>query len=118
MSSHAARADAAGYWRQFPVTVHFQEPCTVSGTLIELGEIRSRDEFLPKLRLQASDGTVLVIVVGQVRLLAELRRHQPAVGDHLKIVYRGESKKAAPGMNPTKEFTVEVTRAGSGTKAT
>lgn len=112
MDPHAARADAAAYWRQFPVTVHFQEPCEVVGKLIELGEVKSREEWLPRLKLQAKDGTVSTILVGQTRLLAALAEQRPAVGDLLRITYHGEAKRAAPGMNPTKEFTVEVRRPG------
>lgn len=112
-SRHAAQMDAAAYWRQFPITVKFVEPYEYVGKLIELGEVRQRDEILPKLRLQQKDGTILVIIVGQVLLLAELARTQPAVGDMVKITYHGEAKRAAPGMNPTKEFTVDVRRAGT-----
>lgn len=110
--SHADLAHADGFWRQFPITVHFQEPCEIVGQLSSLDEVKSQEEYLPKLRLQQKDGTILIIIVGQTRLLAELARLKPAVGDYLKITYHGEAKRAAPGMNPTKEFTVEVKRAG------
>ena len=113
-SRHAAVMDAAGYWRQFPITVRFDKAETeVIGRILDLQEVRVREEYLPKLRLQQKDGTVLIVVVGQTRLLAELAEKQPARGDWIKIVYHGEAKRAAPGMNPTKEFTVEVKRPGT-----
>lgn len=113
MDRHAAASDAASYWRQFPITVHFQEPCEVVGKVIHLGEVKSREEWLPRLKLQAKDGTVHVVLAAQTRLLAALAEQKPAIGDLLKITYHGEAKRAAPGLNPTKEFTVEVRRAGS-----
>lgn len=112
MTARAAQ-DAAAYWRQFPVTAHFLEPTEIVGTLIELGEHRTRDEVIPKLRIQARDGTIIIVIAGQTRLQAELVKHAPAIGDRIKITYTGEATRAAPGMNPTKEFTVEVRRAGS-----
>ena len=113
-SRHATLMDADGFWRQFPVTVRFDEPGkTVVGRIIDLTEIRVREEYLPKIRLSQEDGTVLIIVVGQTRLLAELARLKPAKGDLLKITYHGEAKTAPPGMNATKEFTVAVKRPGT-----
>ena len=106
--------DAFHYWRQFPITVRFdKEEQTVVGRLTDLQEVRVREEYLPKLKLVQKDGTVLIIVVGQTRLLAELAEKRPAKGDWIKITYHGEAKRAAPGMNPTKEFTVEVKRPGT-----
>lgn len=106
--------DAAHYWRQFPITVRFEKPDQeVVGRIVELTEIKVRDEYLPRIRLQQKDGTILIVVVGQTRLLAELADKRPAKGDWLKITYHGEAKRAAPGMNPTKEFTVEVKRPGT-----
>lgn len=114
MTASREDLDAFHYWRQFPVTVRFDQPDTeVIGRIIDLTEVKVREEYLPKLRLQQKDGTILVIIVGQTRLLAELAEKRPAKGDLLKIRYHGEGKRAAPGMNPTKEFTVEVRRPGA-----
>lgn len=110
MSRHASQMDAAGYWRQFPVTAHFLEPMEITGILIDLGEHRARDEVIPKLRIQQDDGTIVIVIAGQTRLQAELVKYGPAVGDHITITYTGESSRAAPGMNRTKEFTVVVRR--------
>jgi hypothetical protein len=117
MSRHADAMDAAAYWRGFPVTAHFTEPCEIVGTLIELAEHRTRDEVIPKLRIQQDDGVIVIVIAGPTRLQSELVRHAPAVGDKVKIVYTGEAAKAAPGMNPTKEFTVAVRRKGSQPRA-
>jgi hypothetical protein len=111
-----SQVDAVGYWRQFPVTAHFLEPMEINGTLIELAEHRTRDEIIPKLRIQQSDGTVVIVIAGQTRLQAELVKHGPAVGDRITITYTGEAARAAPGMNRTKEFTVAVQRPGNGNK--
>jgi hypothetical protein len=113
-SASRSKLDAVGYWRQFPVTAHFLEPMEIDGTLIELAEHKARDEYIPKLRIQQDDGTVVIVIAGQTRLQAELVKHAPAVGDRITISYTGEARRAAPGMNPTKEFTVTVRRPGDG----
>ena len=113
MSRHAELMEAKNYWRQFPVTAHFLEPMEIVGTIIDLGEHRTRDEIIPKLRIQTADGTVVIVIAGQTRLQAELVKHAPAKGDRIKITYTGEATRAAPGMNPTKEFIVAVRRKGS-----
>ena len=113
-SRHAAVMDADGYWRQFPITVRFDKAeQEVIGRILDLQQVRVREEYLPKLRIQQKDGTILIVVVGQTRLLAELAEKRPAKGDWIKIVYNGEAERAAPGMSPTKEFTVEVHRPGT-----
>ncbi len=111
-SRHAAAMDATNFWRQFPATVAFVEPRTVAGTLEALNEVKVREEYLPKLRIRQDDGVVVIVTAGQARLLAELVELKPAVGDRITITYIGEAGRAAPGMNRTKEFTVEVERAG------
>lgn len=100
--------NAVEYWRQFPVTAHFLDPMDIEGTIIELAQHKARDEYIPKLRIQQDDGTVVIVIAGQTRLQAELVKHAPAVGDRITISYTGEASRAAPGMNPTKEFTVTV----------
>lgn len=114
--THADVMHADGYWRQFPISVRFDDSKIgkpLQGTVVDLGEVKVRDEWLPKLRLQSKNGQVYVLVVGQAVLLAELVRLKPAKGDEVTITYHGEAKRAAPGLNPTKEFTVEVRRPGS-----
>lgn len=118
MSRHAELMDAAGFWKQFPVTVSFDKPLEIVGTILEL--LNHKDpsgEYHPKLRIQADDGSVLVLIVSQARLLALLHEQKPAKGDRVRIRYIGEGEKAAFGLNKTKEFTVEVRRAGSGLQA-
>lgn len=116
----AQEMDAHTYWRGFTVTVHFNEPITVIGTVSALAEHtdRNRDGTMtrhPRLTLRDDDGQVLVIIARQTRLLAELVAKAPVVGDRVKIVYSGPAERAAPGMSPTKEFTVQVRKAGDET---
>lgn len=105
--------DAHHYWRGFPVTAHFLEPTEIVGVLIEHGELRTKEGPIPRLRIQQDDGTVVIVNASQTRLLSELVRLSPAVGDRIKITYTGEAGRAAPGMNKTKEFTVAVRPRGS-----
>lgn len=108
--------DAAAFWRQYPVPISFDEVGTeVAGALIEYQDYKNpAGEHYPKLRIQRKDGSVAVVIASQARLLAALcDEHKPAVGDRIRIVYTGESDRAAFGLNKTKEFTVEVIRKGS-----
>lgn len=111
---HAATMDAHHYWRQFPVRVYWDTPKEIVGTVKTLGEQKTKDGYLPVVALVLDDGTVAELLVSQTRLIAELVDKAPAVGDRLKITYTGEAGRAAPGMNPTKEFAVAVKRQGSG----
>lgn len=101
---------AADYWRQYAVMVHWDRPLKVSGTVIRLTEIQHRGDWVPKIHLQTPKGREVIVVPYQDRLLAELVRLAPAVGDRVTIDYRGEASSAAPGMRPAKEFVVTVTR--------
>lgn len=114
MSRHAELMDAAGYWRQFPVGVTWDEPKEIVGTLLELLNYKNpAGEYFPKLRIQQDNGQILIVIASQARLLEALVEACPAKGDRVRIRYRGESDRAAFGLNKTKEFTVEVRRAGS-----
>lgn len=102
----------ADYWDQFIATVSFLEPCEVEGTLTRQEEpLRGSDGPIPRFLLRLSNGRTVRVQAPQARLLEELTRTRPRVGDHVRIVYRGEAKRSAPGFSPTKEFTVEVQRA-------
>jgi hypothetical protein len=114
MSRHADLMDAAGYWRQFPVTVSWDVPKEIVGDVQALDEYRRPGgEYVPKITLLQKDGSVAIIVGPPARLLEALKEACPAVGDRIRIRYTGESERAAFGLNKTKEFTVEVRRAGS-----
>lgn len=115
MDARTAQMDAHHYWRQFPVRIYWDTPKRIEGTVTRLGEEKTRDGLLPLLVVQLADGTVAEILVSQARLTAELVTQRPAVGDRIRITYTGEAAKAAPGMNPAKEFTVEVRRPGTQT---
>lgn len=105
--------DAAGYWKQVRTPFYFQNPNdTVKGTILELLPMPRKDDP-PGFWLQTDEGDVYLVTARQARLKFELKKLAPAVGDRIKVTYHGEAKKAAPGMNPTKEFTVEVRRPGA-----
>lgn len=105
-----AALNAHQYWLQFPVTVYFDTPVTVTGTLMDHLVVKTADGPMPRLVLQTDKGRRVIVNVSQERLRAELVRLEPAVMDRLSITYHGESDKAARGMSPAKQFTVEVTR--------
>lgn len=114
MSRHAELMDAAGFWKQFPVHVSWDEPKEIVGTVLEL--LNHKDPagaYHPKLRIHLGDGSVAIVIASQARLLAALVEASPAKGDRIRIRYKGEGERAAFGLNKTKEFTVEVRRKGS-----
>ena len=115
MSRHAELMDAAGFWRQFPVSVSWDNPGQkVEGTILDLLSHRTpAGEFIPKLRIQDANGQTYNILVGQSRLLAILNEKQPAKGDWISIEYTGLSDTAPFGLNHAKEFKVTGRRAGS-----
>ena len=98
------------YWRQFMHTVSFAEPCKVEGTVEARSQDGPRDGPYPVLVLRTDSGYKLKVNVTQTRLLSELVRLGPDIGDRLTIVYHGPAPKAPPGMSPTKEFSVSVER--------
>lgn len=98
------------YWRQFVHTVSFLEPTTIKGLLV-IRDQDGRDDPYPVLILELASGYRAKINVTQTRLLGELIRCRPRVGDTIEIVYHGPAPKAAPGMSPAKEFSVFVERA-------
>lgn len=101
------------YWRQFMHTVSFATPTTVKGILEGRKQDGPRDDPFPVLLLRTDSGYKLKVNVTQTRLLGELIRARPELGDEIEIVYHGPADKAPPGMSPTKEFSVHVIRKGS-----
>lgn len=104
---------APEFWRQFPATISFLEPCTIVGTVERLSAFENRDGGFPQVHLRLDNEMGVIVNVTQARLLAEFVRLLPDVGDRIRIRYTGQSSKAAPGLSPTKEFTLEVQKAGS-----
>lgn len=100
---------ATEWWNRFPVTVSFLEPCEVVGTIEHLGTFETRDGAIPQVRIKTDQGSIVTVNAAQTRLLAELVRLAPAVGDRIWIKYLGPAKKAPAGLSPTKEFAVAVT---------
>lgn len=107
---HAHKMDAYHYWRQFPVHVHWDEPIEVVGTLEAILEQKTPEGTIPRLKIRADDGTLQVVLAAQTRLMNELIRQAPIVGDRIKIAYLGEADRAAPGMSRSKAFKVAVRR--------
>lgn len=104
---------ADDYWNAFVATVSFMEPCEIVGTLEWRDVFKTNDGNAPWLMLRLDSGRGIHVKAVQARLLEELTRERPQIGDRVRIIYRGEAKRSAPGMSPTKEFTVEVTRKDS-----
>lgn len=101
------------YWQQFRHVVQWDRTPKVVGTLEARSQDGPKDDPYPVLLLRTDSGYALQINATQVRLVSELVRQRPDIGDRIEIVYDGEAPKAPPGMNPAKEFTVYVTRKGS-----
>lgn len=103
---------AAGddYWNQFIATVAFMEPTEIEGVIEWLDTTKVTGGTAPMFLVRLDSGQGFRVVATQARLLEELTRKRPRAGDTIKITYHGEAAKAAPGMSPTKEFSVEVTR--------
>lgn len=113
-SRHAELMDADGFWRQFVVAFYFDNPGDeLVGVLVKFWREGTGDDSVPALRLQTKDGRHFDVTAHQERLKAELVKKAPVKGDWVKIVYKGEAERAAPGMSKAKLFTVEVRRPGS-----
>lgn len=110
--------DQRDYWNQFVATVSWAEPCEVIGTIEATETIRGSapkgqpTPIYPVLRIRLDNGRGVIVNGTQARLLELLQRLAPEVGDRIKIVYKGESERAAPGFSPTKQFEVRVNRKG------
>lgn len=114
MTDNRAPVDAFAYWNQFRTAFYFDKPGDeLVGTLIEHEVEGPLKDPIPRLALQTKEGKVRVVLVTQERLKAALQEACPARGDLLRILYTGDAPKAAPGMTPSKMFTVAVRRPGS-----
>ncbi len=96
------------YWNGFIATASFMEPHAIEGVLEWLDRQKTTAGDAPLFLLRLDSGQGVKILATQARLLEELTRKRPRVGDRIRITYTGEAKKAPPGMNPTKEFTVDI----------
>lgn len=112
-SRHARVMDAAGYWREARAVFYFVDPgdC-IAGAVLELVPMDRKGDP-PGLVIQTREGDVWTVPAHQARLVYELKKAQPAVGDRIRITHTGLAAKAAPGMHRAKEFTVEVRRQGA-----
>lgn len=107
--------DQRDYWNQFIATVSWDEPKELVGTIEALDSMEGmppgrglpRPRY-PVLRIRLESGRGVIVNGAQARLLELLTDLGPEVGDRIKIVYKGEADKAAPGMSPTKEFEVKI----------
>lgn len=99
------------YWSKFVATVVFHQAADrVAGVLEARSDDGPKDDPYPVLILRLPNGYRVRVNVTQTRLLGELIRKRPAIGDELEIVYHGATGKAPPGLSPVKEFTVAVTK--------
>lgn len=98
------------YWQQFMHTVRFEVGKPVEGVLEARNSDGPRNDPYPVLVLRTPQGWKLRLNVTQVRLLSELMKLRPDIGDTVRIVYTGDADKAPAGLNPAKEFEVTVTR--------
>lgn len=105
------------YWTQFMHTVFWDRTPRVEGVLEARASEGPKDDPYPVLVLRTKNGYKLKINVTQTRLLSELVRQRPEIGDHLEIVFDGLAPKAPPGMSPAKEFTVHVTPKAPGPRS-
>lgn len=107
--------DTRDYWNQFIATVSWEKPKELVGTIegrdsiegMPPGKGQPRPRY-PVLRIRLENGRGVIVNGMPARLLELLTELGPEVGDRIKIVYKGEAGKAAPGMSPTKEFEVKV----------
>lgn len=105
------------YWRTFIATASFMEPTTIEGVIEWLDRVKVASGTAPQLLIRLDSGQGLIVNVVQARLLEEFTRLRPKAGDRVKIVYRGEAERAAPGHSPTKQFDVSLVAKGSGPQA-
>lgn len=94
-------------WTRFPVTVSFLEKCEVVGTVTDIDMMPSGGGATLTIK-HPDNGLTYVVNAVQTQLRSQLVLRNPQKGDKVRIIYHGAAKKAPPGMNPTKEFTVEV----------
>lgn len=84
---------------------------TVSGTINAVRAHRFDDgSVAPQVLITTDDGEEKTITAGQVRLKAALAEQRPEAGDHLKVTFTQNEKRA--GGKTLKHFDVEVTRGG------
>lgn len=94
------------YWRRFPVTVQFTEPCRIVGRVIQLADQNTATGPVPKIKIRQEDGFEVYVIAYKSRLLAALVDAMPVVGDDISITYRGEAPRGAPSS--WHEFTVRL----------
>jgi len=98
------------YWNAFLARVSFMEPKTIEGVVEWLDTEKTSAGVVPQMMIRLDSGQGVIVTVAQARLLEELTRRRPRIGDRIKIIYKGEAGKAPPGLSPTKEFDVRVSR--------
>lgn len=99
------------YFKRWPIPKTFTEVGDeVKGELVAYDAM---SEKYPVIHVKTAGGMVRIVRITQARLLERIAELNPNIGDRILIRYEGEAKKAAPGMNRVKEFTVEVRRQGS-----
>lgn len=84
----------------------------VAGTITDLRTHTFDDgKVVPQILIDTDDGEERTITAGQVRLKAALVEQRPEVGDHIKVKFTQNEKRA--GGKTLKHFDVEVSRGGA-----
>lgn len=98
------------YWKRWPAPLTFTNIGDEAvGEVVAPADV---DTKFPELHIKQDDGIVRVVRVTHARLHELLVERIPQAGDRIRIRYIGDGK-AAPGMAPAKQFTVEIKRKGS-----
>lgn len=82
-------------------------------TNIRITDFGGKGERTPELWVRQDDGNEVSMTASQVMLQRALANAQPAVGDKIAIVYKGDGQSSRAGMSPPKLFEVKVVRGGT-----
>lgn len=104
MSGHAPDA----FWQQFPYPWEPEEGETLRGRIVNRRSIRGPGGDIPELLIRTDEGELYNVLVGSRGLLQALKDLKPAVGDLIKIRYKGAVPSSVSGYKPTKQWAVAV----------
>lgn len=96
------------FWQQFPYLWEPEEGATLKGRVINRRAIRGPGGDTPELVIRTDEGELYNVLVGSRGLLRALKDLKVAVGDEIKIRFKGEIPSSVPGHKPTKQWAVAV----------
>lgn len=99
--------------RQIEATASFLEPCQFAGNVTAVDLVGDTSDGVPYAIVALDNGVNLRVNAVQKDLLFKLAIANPKVGDRIRVIYQGDTDRAAPGMSPTKIFRVDVRPAGT-----